>query len=36
MLIKQAADIRSSEITDQRLYVDRRGFIQAATGAVAA
>jgi methionine sulfoxide reductase catalytic subunit len=34
MLIKRPADIRSSEITDQKLYVNRRQFIQAA-GAVA-
>ena len=34
MLIKRPADIRSSEITDQKLYVNRRQFIQAA-GAIA-
>ena len=34
MLIKRPADIRSSEITDKKLYVNRRQFIQAA-GAVA-
>ncbi|MDP6580726.1 MAG: protein-methionine-sulfoxide reductase catalytic subunit MsrP [Vicinamibacterales bacterium] len=33
MLIKQAPDIRSSEITDERLYRNRRQFIQAASGA---
>jgi len=36
MLIKRAADIRSSEITDKRLYLNRRAFIQAATGTIAA
>jgi methionine sulfoxide reductase catalytic subunit len=30
MLIKQPADIRSSEITDKKLYLRRREFIQAA------
>ena len=30
MLVKKAADIRSSEITDKKLYVRRREFIQAA------
>ena len=35
MLIKRAADIRSSEITDQRLYYSRREFLQTATGTVA-
>jgi methionine sulfoxide reductase catalytic subunit len=34
MLIKRPADIRSSEITDQKLYVNRRQFITAA-GAIA-
>ena len=29
MLIRRAADIRSSEITDERLYVRRREFLQA-------
>ena len=33
MLIKQAPDIRSSEITDERLYRNRRHFIRAASGA---
>ena len=33
MLIKQAPDIRSSEITPERLYYNRRQFIQAASGA---
>ncbi|MEE2791684.1 MAG: protein-methionine-sulfoxide reductase catalytic subunit MsrP [Acidobacteriota bacterium] len=32
MLIKQAQDIRSSEITDERLYHNRRQFIQLASG----
>src|SRR5260370_42398609 len=32
MLIK-AADIPSSDITDKRLYMNRRAFIQSATGA---
>jgi len=35
MLIGRAADIRSSEITDERLYHDRREFVRAATGAIA-
>ena len=35
MLIKQAPDIRSSEITSERLYRNRRQFIQTASGAVA-
>ena len=30
MLVKKAADIRSSEITDRKLYLRRREFIQAA------
>ena len=29
MLIKRPADIRSSEITDKKLYLNRREFIQA-------
>ena len=33
MLIRQAPDIRSSEITDERVYRNRRQFIQAASGA---
>jgi len=33
MLIKAAADIPSSDITDKRLYMNRRAFIQSATGA---
>ena len=33
MLIKQAPDIRSSEITDERLYRNRRQFIRTASGA---
>ena len=38
MLIKQAPDIRSSEITDKRVYMSRREFLRAAavTGAAAA
>src|SRR5262249_36969771 len=32
MLIKRPADIPSSEITDKNVYVNRRQFIQAATG----
>ena len=35
MLIKRAADIRSSEITDKKLYLKRREFIQAAAVATA-
>src|SRR5262245_28721313 len=30
MLIKKPADIRSSEITDQKLYLNRREFLRAA------
>ena len=36
MFIKRAPDIRSSEITDKKLYLSRREFLQAATGTVAA
>ena len=36
MLIKCASDIRSSEITDKKLYLGRREFLQAAAGAAAA
>jgi sulfoxide reductase catalytic subunit YedY len=36
MLIGRASDIKSSEITSERLYVSRRAFIRAATAAVAA
>jgi methionine sulfoxide reductase catalytic subunit len=36
MLIKRPADIRSSEITDKKLYVSRREFIRASTGTAAA
>jgi methionine sulfoxide reductase catalytic subunit len=32
MLIKPAPDIRSSEITDKKLYLNRREFIRATTG----
>jgi sulfoxide reductase catalytic subunit YedY len=35
MLIKPASDIPSSEITDKKLYLNRRQFIQAAAGTVA-
>ena len=35
MLIRQAPDIRSSEITPERLYRNRREFIRTASGAVA-
>jgi methionine sulfoxide reductase catalytic subunit len=36
MLIKRPADIRSSEITDKKVYLNRRQFIQAAGGTAAA
>ncbi|MBI3493788.1 MAG: protein-methionine-sulfoxide reductase catalytic subunit MsrP [Acidobacteria bacterium] len=36
MLIKKPTDIRSSEITDKKLYFNSREFIQAATGTAAA
>jgi methionine sulfoxide reductase catalytic subunit len=36
MLIKKPADIRSSEITDQALYLRRREFLQAAAGVAVA
>jgi sulfoxide reductase catalytic subunit YedY len=36
MLIKRPSDIRSSEITDKKLYLNRREFIQTVTGAAAA
>jgi sulfoxide reductase catalytic subunit YedY len=35
MLIKPAPDVRSSEITDKKLYVNRRDFLRTATGAAA-
>ncbi len=35
MLIKKPADIPSSEITDKRVYLDRRQFLQAASGTAA-
>jgi sulfoxide reductase catalytic subunit YedY len=35
MLIKRPADIPSSEITDRKVYVNRREFLRAATGTVA-
>jgi methionine sulfoxide reductase catalytic subunit len=36
MLIKRAADIRSSEITDKKVYYNRRQFIRAAAAGTAA
>jgi sulfoxide reductase catalytic subunit YedY len=36
MLIKQAPDIRSSEITDKKLYLNRREFLRTAGAAAAA
>jgi len=36
MLIKRADDIRSSEVTDKKLYLNRREFIRATTGTAAA
>jgi methionine sulfoxide reductase catalytic subunit len=36
MLIKRPSDIKSSEITDKKLYLDRREFIRASTGAAVA
>jgi methionine sulfoxide reductase catalytic subunit len=36
MLIKRAADIRSSEITDKKLYLNRREFLRQSAGSVAA
>jgi sulfoxide reductase catalytic subunit YedY len=36
MLIKKAADIRSSEVTDQKLYQNRREFLRTAAGVAAA
>jgi sulfoxide reductase catalytic subunit YedY len=36
MLIKRAADIRSSEITDKALYLNRREFIRTTTGVAVA
>jgi sulfoxide reductase catalytic subunit YedY len=36
MLIKRASDIRSSEITDKKVYLNRREFIHAAGGTAAA
>jgi sulfoxide reductase catalytic subunit YedY len=36
MRIKRAPDIRSSEITDEKIYLTRREFIQTATGTAAA
>jgi sulfoxide reductase catalytic subunit YedY len=36
MLIKQAPDIRSAEITDKKVYLNRREFIRATTGTAVA
>jgi methionine sulfoxide reductase catalytic subunit len=36
MLIRKAADIKSSEITDKKVYLNRRRFIQTAVGGVGA
>ena len=36
MLIKRASDVPSSEITDKKVYVNRRQFIEAAAGTAAA
>src|SRR6186997_2988258 len=36
MLVKKPSDIRSSEITDKKLYLRRREFIQEAAGVAAA
>ena len=36
MLIKRAADIPSSEITDKKVYLDRRAFMRGAAGTAAA
>jgi sulfoxide reductase catalytic subunit YedY len=36
MLIKKASDIKSSEITDKTLYLERRRFLQAASAVVVA
>jgi methionine sulfoxide reductase catalytic subunit len=36
MLIKPPSDIRSSEITDKKVYLNRRAFLQAATGTAVA
>jgi sulfoxide reductase catalytic subunit YedY len=36
MLVKKAPDIRSSEITDKKLYMDRRRFLVAAASVLAA
>jgi sulfoxide reductase catalytic subunit YedY len=36
MLIKSASDIRSSEITDKKVYLNRREFIRATTGTAVA
>jgi hypothetical protein len=36
MLIKRPADIRSSEITDKKLYLNRRDFVRTTAGTVVA
>ena len=36
MLIKKPADIRSSEITDRKLYLNRREFLRTTAGVAAA
>src|SRR6476620_10626528 len=36
MLIKKPADIRSSEVTDRKLYLNRRDFLKTAAGVAAA
>src|SRR2546425_8057041 len=36
MLIKRPPDIRSSEITDKKLYLNRRDFVRTAAGTVVA
>ena len=33
MLIKRPSDIRSAEITDEQLYLNRREFMKTASGA---
>ena len=35
MLIKRPSDIRSSEITDRKLYLNRRQFLETAGGTAA-
>ncbi|HLE21969.1 MAG TPA: twin-arginine translocation signal domain-containing protein [Vicinamibacteria bacterium] len=36
MLVRKAPDIRSSEITDEKLYLNRRDFLRKASAAAAA